>query len=357
MRLYSIFLVLVVAIGFSSCGDKLNSTNSPFSNFDFEKWSANYSTVGADRIASIKDGIVKIKSIANSQNGTWSLSVLDSLKNEFNTTYLIYQEAESFQIGIAENLAMRSKLNTFPTDTVSVEGFVESENYNFDAVSHFASQGLPALDYLLFAGSSAEILNRLNTESKYEAYLLALTSELNLFLAQIEGVEWLGSYASNSAFAANGPVSDVVNNFVFTFELCARARVGIPLGKFSADIPLPEKVEGKFSKQSHALLYKNLQNLHQMYLGYEQAGNGSGLEELVLEVPSGSDLDNKIQTQFETVLDLASDLQSPIDVLVDSAPEQLEALYLEMKKLVVLIKVDMPSRLGVLITYNDNDGD
>jgi predicted lipoprotein len=81
------------------------------------------------------------------------------------------------------------------------------------------------------------------------------------------------------------------------------------------------------------------------------------LEELVLEVPSGSDLDNKIQTQFETVLDLASDLQSPIDVLVDSAPEQLEALYLEMKKLVVLIKVDMPSRLGVLITYNDNDGD
>ena len=36
---------------------------------------------------------------------------------------------------------------------------------------------------------------------------------------------------------------------------------------------------------------------------------------------------------------------------------QVEAAYAELQKLIVLFKVDMPSRLGVLITYQDNDGD
>jgi len=38
-------------------------------------------------------------------------------------------------------------------------------------------------------------------------------------------------------------------------------------------------------------------------------------------------------------------------------PSVVDAAYVELQKQVVLFKTDMPSSLGVLITYQDNDGD
>jgi len=38
-------------------------------------------------------------------------------------------------------------------------------------------------------------------------------------------------------------------------------------------------------------------------------------------------------------------------------PQSLDNLYVKMQNLVVSIKTDMSSAFGVLITYQDNDGD
>jgi predicted lipoprotein len=35
----------------------------------------------------------------------------------------------------------------------------------------------------------------------------------------------------------------------------------------------------------------------------------------------------------------------------------VETLYIELKRLTVLMKVDMASLLGITITFTDNDGD
>ena len=42
---------------------------------------------------------------------------------------------------------------------------------------------------------------------------------------------------------------------------------------------------------------------------------------------------------------------------IQSKNSELNETYSEIQKLIVYWKVDMPSRLGVLITYQDNDGD
>jgi len=50
-------------------------------------------------------------------------------------------------------------------------------------------------------------------------------------------------------------------------------------------------------------------------------------------------------------------LSDPLSENIVNDQTQVEATYAELQKLIVLFKVDMPSRLGILITYQDNDGD
>ncbi len=45
----------------------------------------------------------------------------------------------------------------------------------------------------------------------------------------------------------------------------------------------------------------------------------------------------------------------PLSNSIVNSQAVVNAAYLEIQKLVVLLKTDMPSSLGVLITYEDND--
>jgi len=44
-------------------------------------------------------------------------------------------------------------------------------------------------------------------------------------------------------------------------------------------------------------------------------------------------------------------------VEIQNQPSTLDALYTKLQNLVVHFKTDMTSAFGVLITYQDNDGD
>jgi hypothetical protein len=46
-----------------------------------------------------------------------------------------------------------------------------------------------------------------------------------------------------------------------------------------------------------------------------------------------------------------------MDVALTNNPQAIEDVYNELKKLVVLTKIDMTTQLGIVITYLDNDGD
>ena len=50
-------------------------------------------------------------------------------------------------------------------------------------------------------------------------------------------------------------------------------------------------------------------------------------------------------------------LTDPLSQGVQGNTAPIEAAYNEIQKLVVLLKTDMPSAMGILITYVDNDGD
>jgi predicted lipoprotein len=68
-------------------------------------------------------------------------------------------------------------------------------------------------------------------------------------------------------------------------------------------------------------------------------------------------LSSVIDNQFLTILDEVNNINGPLNEEIINNKSQITQTYQELQQLVPYIKVDMTSALGVLITYQDNDGD
>jgi predicted lipoprotein len=156
----------------------------------------------------------------------------------------------------------------------------------------------------------------------------------------------------------------MVNSYNFQLDMTKNARIGIPLGKKSLNTPLPDKVEGFYSKLSVRLLKASLQgfetflvvpgtnNRTATFLGY--------LDHLEAKAgATGELLSTAIQNRLIQMKATAAAL--PDDMVLSEAvvsnQQAVDAVHTETQRLIVLTKSDMPSVLGVQITYSDNDGD
>jgi hypothetical protein len=101
----------------------------------------------------------------------------------------------------------------------------------------------------------------------------------------------------------------------------------------------------------------NIEILQAIHSGGTGAGFDDYLDFVEAEYEPGLPLSEKINQQFTDCLLQANALSGPVHELVVSDPDALNDLYLSLKQLLVLLKTDMSSRLGLLITFSDNDGD
>ncbi len=151
----------------------------------------------------------------------------------------------------------------------------------------------------------------------------------------------------------------LVNDLSFELERNRRERVGNALGYIgvvSGGVLLPSAVEGFYSESSKELLIENLQQMKLLYTG----GSGIGFDDYLSEIGAdynGTPLSTEIFNQFERTILAAQNVPVKFSDAVSSHNDEMQTLFLELKKLVVLIKVDMSSQLGVVINYSDNDGD
>ena len=72
---------------------------------------------------------------------------------------------------------------------------------------------------------------------------------------------------------------------------------------------------------------------------------------------NGENLSIATNNQFQLIKDNLSQLNDPLSNEILTNKVNVSNAYENMQQLVPLIKVDMTSALGVLITYQDNDGD
>jgi hypothetical protein len=102
---------------------------------------------------------------------------------------------------------------------------------------------------------------------------------------------------------------------------------------------------------------KAVQNI---YLGIGTQGNGAGLQDYVVKTNAqynGGTLDNAITTNFASAVSGLQAIPDPFSATIQTNAAPAGAVYATTQLLVVLIKTDMASALGVQITFGDNDGD
>ncbi len=364
---------LAILIGLQSCKKNKDEEPSPESTFDKSGMLTNIAdNIIVPQYEQVKNKIDSLKISTTDFTSNPTLSNLNLLQNKFIDAYKAYQWISTFEFGPAETEILRSNFNTFPCDTVQVKNNINSGTYDLSMVSNIPAKGFPALDFLLFGVTQnnnyvLSIYTSATTATYAKNYLNDIVNELQIKTNTVYN-SWIstgGNYASifksNTGSDVGGSIGMLVNQLNYDFEILKNAKVGIPLGKMTLGIPLPEKVEAFYNQQSLELIQEHIQSIENIYLGRSQQNiDGLGLDDYLTHIDAryGSiSLNDAIKNKLISAKAKIAAIPGPLSQAVVTNATIVDQAYAELQQLVILLKVDMPSALGVLITYQDNDGD
>ena len=306
-----------------------------------------------------------------------NISNLTLLRTNWEEALLNWQDIGFLDFGPSEYILLRKQTNTFPIDTTELNNFITLADWNLDYASSYDSKGLQALDYLLFkpGHSESELITYFQNNTNAKNYLKAVAEDLNQNINYVTN-QWV-SYredfindfeVTQSNFSTNSQgssISNIINALCLHYEFYVRrGKVGLPLGVFNgfSQLELPELVECYYSGKSTQNLVRSINSLRKYVTGssYLNNDNGLGLDDymdFVNAEQSTQQLSTVIDNQFLTILDEVNNINGPLSEEIINNKSQITQTYQELQQLVPYIKVDMTSALGVLITYQDNDGD
>jgi len=283
------------------------------------------------------------------------------VKQKLHVASMRYQRISLFEFGPAENVIVRMNFNVFPTDTTQIKNNIASGTYSLDAASNLDAKGLPALDYLFYGymKSETDVIASFTASANRKQYVSDLLSDMSTKLNTVIS-DWNSSYKNifvNSLSTDVGSsIGFLVNQLNYELDYLKNSKIGIPLGKKSLGIPLPDKCEAFYGAQSLDYAYETLRIIEDVYTGKSSIGFDDYL--IHLEAPyNGGLLNDAIIAQFNVAKSKLKAIQNPLSTQVVSNTTVVDAAYVELVKLLVLLKTDMPSSLGVIITYQDGDGD
>ncbi len=299
------------------------------------------------------------------------------IRTDWEEALLNWQDIGFLDFGPSEYILLRKQTNTFPIDTTELNNFITLADWNLDYASSYDSKGLQALDYLLFkpGHTDSELITYFQNNTNAKNYLKALTEDLNQNINYVSN-QWV-TYredfindfeVTQSNFSTNSQgssISNIINALCLHYEFYVRrGKVGLPLGVFNgfSQLELPELVECYYSGKSTQNLVRSINSLRKYVTGssYLNNDNGLGLDDymdFVNAEQNTQQLSSVIDNQFLTILDEVNNINGPLSEEIINNKSQITQTYQELQQLVPYIKVDMTSALGVLITYQDNDGD
>lgn len=288
---------------------------------------------------------------------------LSLMRYYFVETYKAWQYCSVFEVGPAEQILLRANMNTFPTDTFKIGTNIRTGSANLNAASNLDAKGLPALDYLFFKNDAEALVFLTNAanQSYVNAVLNDIKSNVNFVYTAWTNGSYRDEFVSKDGVDVGSSLGQLVNQLNFDLEIIKTAKLGIPLGKKTMGAPLPNMVEGYYSKLSKELILLNINSLKNVFAGnVNDQIIGTGLDEYLRAVSAksnGVDLDIKIFEQLESARNANSLLPADLSEAIVNQTALVEAAYTEVQRCIIYTKTDMPSALGIMITYQDNDGD
>lgn len=291
-----------------------------------------------------------------------SLSGLTNARLNFEQLYTAWQTIAHLELGPAEAISLRGNVNVYPTDTIQIHANITSGAYDLGTADNTDAKGLPAISYLLYGTGNTDndMVSYYANNPDAGTYLKAITTDC---VTKISGVynTWQEAYGtefkSRKGTDAGSSTSLLYNALVSHTERYFRdGKLGIPAGKRTLGETLPEKTENYYSGRSIPLAVTNLKAIYRFFSATEKVSFYHYLKALDAKY-NGQLLADVVDAQFKTAIDKLEAIPDPLSTTVNTDMPVIDAAYIEIQKLIVLLKTDVPSALGVLINYQDNDGD
>ncbi len=371
MKLKKHILISVCCLIIFACSK--NGDNGD--NFDKKGMFTNY----ADNLilpayTTYKTSLTTLQAAVNNFYAVPDLTTLATLQNAFLNTYATWQSCEIYEktepasdeMAIDNNNfypARIDSVNAYITRNDNSTTFIKSRNKN--------DKGLPAIEYLLFSRtlSQQQILERFTINASAASYKLYLSSLINI-LMEIQttiisnwNISYKQTFINNVGTDASSSFSAMVNSIAQRADDLKRHQVAIPAG-YSGNVATvninPTAIQAYYSNNSITYMLLTLNNMKDVLQGkntIDGAGLYDYLKTLNFTSTFGGELADDIIAQIDVCMAKVNECGSDYSVTVNANKPKADALFLETKKLLVLMKVDVPSALGVSITYTDSDGD
>ena len=153
--MFNRFALLLLFLSFlASCGEEDTPTLSEDSSFDREEMLAGW--MDQTILPAYEDthgNLLTLKDFL--ERGERDELDLGAIQGALKFAYLSWQSQSPFILAEAETLRLREQSNTYPADPEQILANVAEGSYNLELPSMAASQGFPALEYLLH-GSTPE---------------------------------------------------------------------------------------------------------------------------------------------------------------------------------------------------------
>ncbi len=377
----NIFYITLIISLFYACKPETKNPGDPFENYDRKQLLNNIgNNIIIPSIENLKNATTNFEILVDSFILNSSISNLQALQNQWLTTTQNWKEIEFCKMSLMNDMNTLAALDYGSAYPLSIqdpvdESLVESVIANNISFTPSLIQTLPGnqkglwtLEYLLFDNSKPidSIYSQFNLNNNRKFFLRALTTDIKTITNNwlndwsTNGANYVNSFIQNDSRDVNSSISMLVNDMIFLIEVIKNEKVGRPLGKRTNAVIQPNSCEALRSAYSTKFLKYNLKGCQNLFLGNSQLGDLTGFDNLLeyLNAQYGSStLTNAIKNQFLVVNQKIDAITSPLSEMVVTNALPVNELYTELVKLVALLKVDMASQIGVVITYTDNDGD
>lgn len=348
-------VIYLLVSGMSSCKKK----NKDPEEVEFDKGAM--LTNIADNIiipsySSFYDAITTLESDYLEFQANTDNAHLEIVRESWKDAYLSWQTVKVFNIGPAMNIGFKGAVGTFPSDTAQIESNIAAGSYDLTSLANAGAIGLSSLDYLLY-GSDA--LNDFINNPAYKQYALDIIQKMKSETATVKDgwTSYRATFIASTGNETTSAFSQLVNEYNMDYEEAKNGKIGIPIGKQSLGIQLPEYIEARYSGFSLPLLRKSVVSLQNLFHGNAVSGaSGSGFDDYLVALEKSS-LSSSISANFSNIITKIDAFTGTLEEEMGTNVSGLDELYQLLAGQVVYLKTDMTSAFGILITYQDNDGD
>jgi predicted lipoprotein len=310
------------------------------------------------RATALSSAMASFKSAPNTEN-------LTLLRSAFLDTWRAWQPCSPLNIGPALANNLRTNINVFPTDTTRINNNIQAGQADLQLAGNFAAKGFPALDYLLFgSGDAAATAALFAADPNRLSYLEAIIGDLTTRIAATANAfdsGWRTAFVAANGVDVGSSTSLLLNEFLFDWEALRRHKIGDAIGiRFLGEIR-PNQVEAFYSNISKELALLNGRGVYNIIFGIGADGTDHiGFDDYLRAIDakaSNGPLADALRTQMQAAFTALEAVPGELREAASANTTAMQTAYQEHQKAIPLIKADMTSALGVVITFNSNDGD